>query len=68
MKMKNTSSNKRQTTGMNHPHIDPPQIQTIKEKHDGNSDKYSVKLKLRRYPTSSTSDLYDFKMSLFNKQ
>ena len=34
-------------------------------KYDGKSDKYFVKLKLRRDPTSSTSDLYEFKMFLF---
>ena len=51
---------------MTHPHIDPPPIPLIKETHDGKSDKYFVKLKLRRYPTSSRSDLYEFKMSLFD--
>ena len=34
--------------------------------HDGKSDKYFVKLKLRIYPTSPTSDLYEFKISLFD--
>ena len=51
---------------MNHPHIDPPPIPIIKENHDGKSDKYSVKIKLRKYPTLSTLDLYEFKMSLFD--
>ena len=32
----------------------------------GNSDGDYVKLKLRRDPTSSTSDLYEFMMSLFD--
>ena len=52
-------------TGMTHVHVDPLMIPIIKENHDGKSDKYSVKLILRRGPTSSTSDLYDFKMYLF---
>ena len=52
--------------GMTHPHIEPPYIPLIQETHDGKSYKKNVKLKLRRYPTSSTSDLYEFKMSLFD--
>ena len=54
-------------TGMTHPHVEPPTIPLIKEKHDDKSDKYFVKLKLRRDPTSPSSDLYEFKMSLFEK-
>ena len=50
--------------GMNHPHVDPPPIPLIQETHDGKSDKYFVQLKLRRDPKLSTSELYDFKMSL----
>ena len=50
---------------MNQPHVDPPQIILIKEKRDGKLDKYFVKLKMRRDPTLPTSDLYEFKMSLF---
>ena len=46
-------------------HVEPPPIPLIKGKYDGNSEKYLVKLKLRRDPTSSTSDLYEFSMSLF---
>ena len=34
-------------------------------KNDGKSDNYLVKLKLRRDTMSSMSDLYEFKMSLF---
>ena len=52
-------------TGMNQPHVDPPTIPLSKEKIYGESDKNFVKLKLPRYPTLSTSDLYEFKMSLF---
>ena len=53
-------------TGTNQLHIEPPPILLIKEEHDGNSEKDIVKIKLRRDPTSSTLDLYDFKMSLFD--
>ena len=50
---------------MTPPHVDPSLIPLIKENHNGKSEKYFVKLKLRRDPTMSTSDLYEFKMSLF---
>ena len=53
-------------TGMTHPHIDPQPIPLIQETYDGKSDKYFVKLKIRRDHTSSTSELYGFKMSLFD--
>ena len=46
-------------------HVEPPLTPLIKGKYDGTSDKYFVKLKLRRDPTSSTLDLYEFKMFLF---
>ena len=46
--------------------MEPPPIPLIKEKDYGKSDKYFVKMKLRRYPTCSMSDLYEFKMSLFD--
>ena len=59
------SNKKGWMTGMTQPHIDPPPITLIKEKHDSKSDKCFVKLKLCRYPISPTSDLYEFKMSLF---
>ena len=42
------------------------QRKVIKENHNGKSDKYFVKLKLHRDTTSSTSDLYEFKISLFD--
>ena len=44
---------------MNHPHVEPPQIPLIQEKHDGKSDKDFVKLKLCRDAMSSKSDLYE---------
>ena len=53
-------------TGMTHPHEEPPRISLIQETHDGKSDKDFVKLKLRRDPMSSTSDLYELQISLFD--
>ena len=50
---------------MNQPHVDHLRISVIKDKHGGKSDKDFVKLKLSRDPKLSTSDLYEFKMSLF---
>ena len=47
-------------------HVDPLTITLIKVKYNGKSDKDFFKLKLCRDPTSSTSDLYGFKMSLFD--
>ena len=64
--MKNVSSNKVWMTGMTHPHVYPPPIPIIKEKHNGKSDKDFLKIKLRRDPTLSMSDLYEFKMPLFD--
>ena len=46
--------------------MEPPPIPLINSKHDDKLDKYFVKLKLHRDPTSATSDLYDFKMAFFN--
>ena len=51
---------------MTQPHVDPLPITLIKEKHDGKPEKYFVKPKLCRNPTSYMSDLYEFKMSLFD--
>ena len=64
--MKNVSSKKVLTTWMNHPHVDPPPIPLPQETKNDKSDKDFVKLKLCRDPTSSTLDLYEFKMSLFD--
>ena len=47
-------------------HVEPPPILLIKEISNGNSDGDCVKLKLSRYPTSSTSYIYEFRMSLFD--
>ena len=47
-------------------HVDPPPIPPIKSKHNDMSYKDFVRLKLHRDPTSDNSDLYEFKMALFN--
>ena len=43
-----------------------PPIPPIKKTNDGNSDKYFVKLKLRKDPISPTSDLYEVKIAFFD--
>ena len=47
-------------------HVELPIILLIKIKHDNESDKNFVKLKLRRDTTSADSDLYGFEMDLFD--
>ena len=47
-------------------HVGPPPIFLIKSKNNDKSDKYFVKLKLHKYPTSSSSYLYEFKVDLFD--
>ena len=47
-------------------HVDPPPTPLIKINHTDNLDKDFVKLNLRRDPTSDKSDLYEFKMALFD--
>ena len=53
-------------TDTNPSHVDPHLIPLTKETLTGKSDEDYVKLKLLRYPTSITSDLYEFRMSLFD--
>ena len=64
--MKNVSYKKGWNSGTNPSHVEPPPINLIKERCKGKADKYFVKLKLHRYPTPSTSDLYEYKMFLFD--
>ena len=47
-------------------HVEPPLIQLIKSKNDEKLNEYSVKIKLRRYTRSENSELYEFKMTLFD--
>ena len=64
--MKNVSNKNIWNSGMMQVHVEPLSIPLIKGKYDCKSDKYFVKLKLRKYPTSSKLELYEFKMSLFD--
>ena len=47
-------------------YVDPPPIPLSKSKNNDKLDKYFVTLKLHRDPTSENSDLYEFKMALFD--
>ena len=47
-------------------HVKPPPIPLIKNNYDEKLDKYCVKIKLLRDPTSEKSDINDFKMDLFD--
>ena len=47
-------------------HVEPPPILLVNVKHNGKPCKYFIKLKLCRNLTLSTSDLYEFKISLFD--
>ena len=47
-------------------HVETPLIPLIKSKHGDKSDKYFVRIKLCRDPTSYSSDLYEFKMAFFD--
>ena len=64
--MKNVSQKKGWSRGAVQMHLDPPPITIIKSNNNVKLDKYCVKTKLRSDPTSEKSDLYDFKMSLFD--
>ena len=64
--MQNVSHNKGWVVDTNLEHSEPPSIMVVKETSTCKSDGSYVKLKLRRYPTSSTSDLYEFRIYLFN--
>ena len=64
--MKNVSHKKIWRTGAVQINVDPPPIPRIKIKNDMKAGKYCVKIKLRRDPTSEKSDLYEFKMALFD--
>ena len=63
--MKNIYHNTWWDLGTNPVYVEPLTITIIKEMCNGTSYKYFVQLKLCRDPTSSTLDLYKFKMYLF---
>ena len=47
-------------------HVDSPLIPLIKSNQDTKSEKDCVEIKLRRYPTSEKSYIYEFKMGFFD--
>ena len=47
-------------------HVGTPPIPILESNNKYKLDKYCVKIKFRRYPTSQKLDLYGFKMSLFD--
>ena len=49
-------------------HMEPSLIPQNKGNNDTKQDKYDVKTKLRRDPTSEKSDLYEFKIVLFENK
>ena len=64
--MKTILHKKECNLGTNPAHVEPLPIPLIKDIYNGKSDKYFVEIKLCKDPTSSRSDLYEFKMSLFD--
>ena len=59
------AQNNRRTSAV-HMHADPPPIPLIKIKNDVKSEKDYVQIKFCSDPTSEKSDLYKFKMALFD--
>ena len=64
--MNNILHKKGWNSGTDPVHVEPPPIPLSKEMCNGKSDKYFINMKLRIDTTYSTSDLYNFKMSLFD--
>ena len=64
--MKNVSHNKIWNQGAVQMLVEPPPIPLISGNNDTKLNKYSVKIKLHKDPTSENSDLYEFKMALFD--
>ena len=64
--MKNVYHKKTRNSRMTKVHVEPPPTLLIKSEHEDKSDKDFVKMKLLRDPTSAKSDLYLFKMALFD--
>ena len=62
--MQNVSHKKKWNAGLLQLHVDPPPITLIKGNHDDKLEDDFVKMKLRRYPMSENSDLYEFKMAI----
>ena len=64
--MKKNSRKEGWRSGIHLAHVESLPIALTKEMCNGKSDEYFVKLNFCRDPTSSTLDLYEFKMSLFD--
>ena len=64
--MKNILHNKKWNAGTVKFHVYLYPVPQIKGKNNDKLDKYFVKTKLRRYPTSNILDRYKFKMALFD--
>ena len=65
--MNNVFHKKKWDTGVVQVHVEHPPIPVIKSNHSDKSDKYSVKQRLWRDRTSDNSNLYEFKIALFEK-
>ena len=64
--MKNVLHKEWWNSGTNLAHLEPPPIPLIRKTYNGKSDGYFVKLKHFSNPMSSISDLYEFKIYLFD--
>ena len=64
--MKNVSHKKTLNAGVAQVHMEPPPFPMIRSKHNHKLDKDFIKLKLSRDLMSDKSNLYAFKMVLFN--
>ena len=64
--MKKVSHKNKWNMGVVQLHVEPQTTPLIKSKHNDDMEKYFLKLKLRRYPMSEKSDLYEFKMAFFD--
>ena len=64
--MKNISHKNKWNTGTLQVHVEPSLVPLIKSKKYEQPGICFVKIKLRRYPTSEKSDLYEFKMASFD--
>ena len=65
---KDVSQEKKWNTGTVKVQVDPTPIQLNKSNKNYKSDKYFVKIKVCRDPTSEKSDLYEIKMAFFDNK
>ena len=64
--MKNVSHKKTWNSDMTQPHVETLTITITKNKQKDTSDKYFIKLDIRRDSISSSLVFYEFKMALFS--